>query len=160
MKAVAAEGWYSIFGVTPAGAFIWILWTIEAVIIVGGTTLVAAATMGGAVYCEECRCWCESTENALRFGIPEDGAQLDELRPDNFDPLTRLANVPVTDSYFGLDIWECRSCNETSALQVKFRAHSVDDNGDPHEETKDVTEVWSVMPRTLEKLKALKGQQS
>ena len=82
---------------------------------------------------------------------------LDQLRPDNLDPLIKLAGVPVTHSYLRLDIWECRSCNETSALQVKFVAHSVDDNGDPHEETKDLSEVWSVMPRTLEKLKALLG---
>jgi len=144
-EALNAVGWYTMFGGTPTGVTLWVFWGIEAIIIVGGSTLLSTMKIGEEVYCEDCDRWCGRTVDAARFGFPEEQSELEELRPDNLNPI--LALDPADSSAAAClraDVWKCETCNDTAALQVKVCATVTDKDGKSEEKVEDLTQIWSM----------------
>ncbi len=58
ISAINVEGWYTIgHGFTPSGAVLWLLWAIEAAIVVAGTAVVAPARIRDRAFGEDCGTW-------------------------------------------------------------------------------------------------------
>lgn len=133
---------------------LWLLWGLEAVIIVGGSTLLATAEIASGVFCEDCNQWCDQIPDASRFDLPEEQDTLQELRPDNLKPIAGLNPAdPSATVYLQFDMWKCSKCNSTGALQVKLCEVVPDENGAPKENTSDLTEIWTVSPGNLDAIR-------
>lgn len=106
-----------------------------------------------AVFCDDCNQWCGRTQDAARFGLPEDETALQELRPDNLNPLLALQPAdPAAESSLQVDTWKCDSCGDTAALQLKLCAMVPDENGKLEEKSEDLTPSWSVTSATLDEI--------
>lgn len=151
-KEINAVGWYTIFGYTPAGIVLWLLWGAEAIIIVGGSSLFATAAINEEVFCETCDQWCSRTPGALHLGFPEEESALEDLRPDNLIPLAALESVDSSAPiYLRVDMWKCNSC-DTAALQTKTCAMVPDDDGKLELKTDDLTQIWSTTSAVLDEI--------
>ena len=152
-KLINVDGWYSIFNVTPKGIGLWIIWGFEALLIVGGTSLLAAVELQEAAYCEDCGQWCKYTKDVAHFAVPEDPAALTELEADHLQPLLSQPSVdPAAADYLIVASWHCNECHSTSAMQVKARTLAVDDEGNQSEKFSDLTEIWSVPSEVLKEV--------
>lgn len=78
-NAVAENGWYTIgHSLTPTGIVIWILWGIEAAIVVGAGIVLAPGRILGRGFCEDCEQWMADEEAVM---VPADeGAPAKALR--------------------------------------------------------------------------------
>jgi len=61
--SINETGIWSIKGATPTGIFLWIIWGIEALIIIGGSVFLSVGVSSGNVFCERCSAWCEMTKS-------------------------------------------------------------------------------------------------
>lgn len=155
-KAINQEGWYSIAEMTPKGAVLWVVWAIEAVIIVGLSTLLAGIAIDRKVFCEECTRWCTITTDAVLLGAPEDTSQLADLRLDNLDALVSLDTVPESHSpQIRLDTWQCTKCNNTGAVQAKLWVVTTDQEGERQYQSETLPNIWSLTPAAMAQLHAL-----
>jgi hypothetical protein len=158
-KMINAEGWYSVGGFTPAGTVLWAFWGIEAIIVVGAPFLLATMAIDDQVFCENCRRWCKSVTSAVRLTLPESHSHLDNLRPENLQPLVSLPVAPPAESNFiRIDTWECDQCRSTAAMQAKVAARVPDKDGKVEEKTEDLTAIWNITPAVLKQIQSLNGK--
>jgi hypothetical protein len=160
-KAINAEGWYKVLGITPKGVLLWVFWVIEALVIVLGVAIVAGLGIVGRVFCERCNRWCTTTKKAARLGQPQDQSQLAGLGPDNLAPLMSLPPAPESaNPHIRVDTWHCPKCRTTAAVQAKTCSFTVDKKGKREEKTEDLTPVCLVSPETLQEIKTLAARPS
>jgi hypothetical protein len=152
---VNKNGWYEIRGGTPTGIALWIMWGIEALVIVGLPTLLATMKIDGVVFCEDCRCWCKATEKAARLSLPANIEELDALRQGDIATLAQLQTVAGEDPHLAIDTQKCPKCSETGAFQTKLVQYEVDKEGKVKEQTADVTELLLVSQATVAEIAAL-----
>lgn len=139
------EGWYEMFGGTPKGTGLWVMWGIEAAIIVIGTVLFSMMNMDEKVFCEDCNQWCDKPDGPAVLEIPQDASVLETLTPENVDSLAQLEGAPAeSEQYIRVDGWKCSACDRTSAIQAKIAKIVVDKEGKASEEAQELTEVWLV----------------
>jgi hypothetical protein len=156
--AINENGWYSMFGGTPSGIVLWLIWGIEAIIIVVGPTILATMGLEDEVFCESCNRWCGQTLDAVRLAPPEGEDDLKELRPDNLGPLQALQPAEQdVYPFLRIDMWHCDSCNQTAALQAKFCAVEADGDGDPKQKAENLTQIWLVEPAALVEVTSIGG---
>jgi hypothetical protein len=160
-KAINAEGWYKVLGITPKGALLWIFWVIEALIVILGAAIIAGVGITGRVFCERCNRWCTTTEKAARLGQPQDQSQLAGLGPSNLAPLMSLSPAPESaNPHIRVDTWHCPKCRTTAAVQAKTCSFTLDRKGKREEKTEDLTPVCLVSPETLQEIKTLAARPS
>ncbi len=154
-RAIAANGWFEIRGAAPKGLVLWGMWAVEAACVVGAATFGAMATSWNEVFCERCGCWCDDTK--LRFGFGDQPHLLFELGPDNLAPLAELQpRAPRNQDHVRLDIWQCKSCHETSVLQVNRVSISRDKDGKRVENADAITKRLIVTPELIETVRQIK----
>lgn len=145
IQGVNATGWFEMFGGTPKGTGLWVLWGIEAAIIVIGTVLFSMMNMDEKVFCEDCNQWCDSPDGPAVLEIPQDASVLETLTPENVDSLAQLEGAPAeSEQYIRVDGWKCSACDRTSAIQAKIAKIVIDKEGKASEEAQELTEVWLV----------------
>lgn len=117
-KDISETGWYSIFGMTPKGVFIWILWLIEAVIVIGIITVMSAAAIPDRTYCEPCRVWAaDSPEKRLQ--LTEDQALLERAWAGDIEALSLLP-LAIRREYpqLAIETSACPRCEDTNTYRV------------------------------------------
>ena len=150
-KLINEQGWYSIFGVTPSGIGLWVIWGLEALLIVGGTALLATMHIQEGVFCEDCGVWSQRTESAAKFHVPED-IELD-LQPDDLSSLMALEPADASaEQIVRVDTWQCNECSMTAALQVHLVIVETDNDGNNTQNVTQLTPIWFVSPETVKQV--------
>ncbi len=148
-------GWYSIKGATPKGGVLWVLWGIEAVVVVGGVFLMAPHAVEGEVFCERCDRWCELRPLAGVLGLPENGEHLRRVAEGS---VAALEGLPVVSTdqpdHLRLGVQACTLCRH-GAYQVLLVQHSLDDKGNLQTSAEGVSAQHVMDPTLLERLTAL-----
>lgn len=149
------NGWRSISGTTPTGLVLWITWGIEAVIVVGATTLGAVGSIADEVFCEECGQWCEDHSHVL-LTFPEDDAAFERVVEGDINALTAL-DPPFEGqpAYLQVELKQCVECRLMATYQVKVVKHGSDDEGNPTVETTAVSPQCLVESEGFARLSAL-----
>lgn len=145
VRTISEDGWFSMFGGPIKGTTLWVMWGIEAAIIVIGTVLFSMMNMDEKVFCEDCNQWCDSHDGPAVLEIPQDATVLETLTPENVDSLAQLDGAPAeSEQYIRVDGWKCSACDRTSAIQAKIAKIVIDKEGKASEEAQELTEVWLV----------------
>ena len=155
MQGVAEFGAWSIFGWTPTGSALYIIWLIEGVMIVGaavGTTLMG---IGSNPFCEKCQRWTETTVLASYLepivNLPE---FVDALENKRLEVLTNLANLKSSgDNRTRVELASCESCDNAHYLTLKEVRTNINDKGEPEVEENVLVENLVIDPATLDELK-------
>lgn len=135
MANVAEEGAWSIFGFSPTGAMLYIIWIIEAGIIIGGTFLVALGQAVGKPYCENCDKWVESEVLTSRLDrIRKPSELVNALENKDFDALTSLVKVEHNATRRSkVELLACTGCDQEHYLTVTQIDVDYDEEGKPEE---------------------------
>jgi hypothetical protein len=97
MRNLYAQGSWSLKGTVVTGIPLAIIWAVEALIILGMTTLVAATNIADTPYCEENQCWLDEEKTIDTVSAFTDPEQLDRLKQGDLGPLTQ-AQPKATDA--------------------------------------------------------------
>lgn len=149
------SGWYSIRDATPKGTTLWILWGIEALIVVGGVALISATGIAGRVFCERCTRWCDSVKDFMRLALPNDENLMIRLSGGHLDALGELPVVSaMATPYLRVDVQRCQSCTDTATWQVFLVTHQQTKEGKLQEKEQGLTQQQLLTPEQLQKLNA------
>lgn len=139
-------------GAPLRGFFVWAIWGIEALVIVGGAAWGAKGAAANP-FCENCLAWAE--EEPVLTRRDQDDLALERLaqaaRPDE---LFRLAPAEKP-AEFRLDylLHRCRQCDQSSWLTVKRVRSVTDGQGKTSDETKALWELVLLSPQDVAALR-------
>lgn len=156
--AVNEQGWFTVRSLTPSGLFLWALWAIEAVVIVGGTTATVWVTVRDQVFCEECQAWCLEDLRRPFFDAPRDLAALQPAidgGPGSVAALEALPRVSdETSRFLSVELHRCPRCKRfgTSILRLEVISWV---RGKRSTRKTDLSPRFVVDPATYERLAAL-----
>jgi len=105
-------GAWSVAGLTPTGAVLWVLWGAEALLILAPAALVPLGVLS-VPFCERCDLWCEPSQDVARFtdcDATELKRRAETEGPDFLDWLKALGAPSLHD---------CLSCGNLHTLTLK-----------------------------------------
>jgi len=141
--AVSETGAWQIKGVTPTGPVLWIVWLIEASLIVGIALFVAADPLTEP-FCESCERWSDGKEGIATVADADADELRSRLEAKDFAFLEALgAKKADASSWVRLDLHSCPDCGMLNTLSVKRVTLKVDKKG------KESQHVKKVMNRLL-----------
>jgi hypothetical protein len=133
MCSVAESGWYTIKGTTPSGIVLWTFWAIEAVIVLGGSYLLAGSSIDNEMFCESCDHWVAPSEMTYH----EPTAELLTALPAAITPVQLLGLTPLpakTIPSFRAELLQCPDCKRSGVRYSRLR-HEKNDKGELVEKT-------------------------
>lgn len=134
-------------GIPIKGIFVWLIWAIEAVIVIG------AAIMGGLAaaskpFCESCNVWANLTTH--QFAIPgiqpasvERISNASDLEPILMPPLNEIGPGPNSLAY---RVRSCPTCKQVAFLDLALTTTTVDKKGKTESSTKPVGKLLVLTP--------------
>lgn len=156
LSLVAEGGAWTIFGWTPKGTSLYLIWLIEAVMIIGASTLVSWSVISAVPYCEPCGKW---VENKYAFSPVSSIENVDTLKSQlesgDFSSLQALEKLdsPANASTL-VEVFHCDGCNKNFYLTVKSVVVSVDSD---NKEKKEETTVIENLIVSSDQFEAMKG---
>jgi len=128
ISIVNDKGAWNIHGATPTGFVLWVLWAVEAAIIIG-LPVVTGLAVAREPFCEHCDAWCTHTKGAFVTSTVVKEEAAEHLERHDFAWLlsfTALQGQPETFTRWDLFECGCRATNAVSAVDVTV---GVDSNG-------------------------------
>lgn len=156
-ERIAQVGWYTFKKITPSGGFLWTLWSIEGLLIVGVSTVCAVGGVSG-VFCETAGEWAKEWK-PLSLVPPADPTVQAQAVEGN---LLALAHLEATDGtrspQLQLKVFESPVEGGTSTWELALVTHSIDSEGKMTISTKDLTPRYIASPTDLVCLRALEAR--
>ncbi len=133
-------GAWSIRGNTPTGALLWLVWLIEALIIVGAAALTVSFNIRNTPFCEDCNAWAEDDLDAVSLPYPADiadfRASLQDKRLDVLENLT--PNEDERHLQLSLKVCVLRESVRGGYLSVDEAYYETDKKGEKKEKTDEI----------------------
>jgi hypothetical protein len=131
LKDLASEGVWSIFGYTPKGFALYIIWAIEAIIIMVTASAITIMQDGEQPFCEKCNSWTEQLTISENLSPVENLKELvSSLKRNDLSELMKLVEIdPKELIKTTLLISNCTNCNNTYFLMLKSITESLDKDG-------------------------------
>lgn len=145
MQAIAEVGlWENL----PKGWGLYSMWIIEAMIFVGGSTIIAAQL--DTPFCETCDTWADEHECGAGLQVPAD---LNELKRDLEDEqYTRLHELMQgsydAGSFMQIKVWMCSHCEDSTWMTVEQMVSTTNAKGESNTATTAVVKYLTI-PRQL-----------
>ncbi len=135
-----SQGAWSIKGSTPTGGFLWFVWGIEAVIIVGLPTFLGFTT-AAAPFCERCLEWSVEMKNLFRIALPAKDEVKQRLETlDTAYVLKAPRPEEGASDWCRFDMTQCK-CKETTTISALFIKLKLKDKELKEDETPVVTNL-------------------
>ncbi len=131
MQFLTESGIWSIFGWTPTGWQLYVIWGIEALMIIGASTLIAIGFVDTTPFCEECNTWVENGQVIEGLENIEDRASFkSDIEQGKIERLSELKQLK-SESNYGTEVHlsSCVSCSNTHFLSLECTAVTMDDDG-------------------------------
>lgn len=155
MSGLAEEGIWEIFSFTPTGAILYLIWVIEAGIIIVGSVLFAMGVSVGKPYCENCDKWVETEILSSQLDrIVSTQKFIDEVEQQDFTILTSLEKVGHDAlRRTKVELSTCKDCHKDHYLTVTQLDTVFDDEGKPEEEENELVANLIINGTTYQALK-------
>lgn len=120
MQEVVEVGIYVIGNSRPTGAILYLIWLVEAVVVVGGTAFMVLKLHLDTPFCEECNEWVE-TERYIGLFTPLTNTSKFKrgILEGNYTVFNELIPSQTGNQFIKLTIYECRTCQNFRLLNVK-----------------------------------------
>lgn len=121
MTAFAEKGSWSLRSLTPTGIFLWIVWGLEALIIIGCSAFMARSFVSGDPFCESCDRWVDKPRVITSLTPLADGPAVKmDIEGGRFDGLTGLKKAEATSpASTTIELLQCDGCHLFQLLAVK-----------------------------------------
>ena len=151
--SLSEHGWFTVFGLTPSGVVLWVLWGIEALAIVAAGLIGGQAALSEMVFCERCDKWCEDDVVDLRVAPASDA---DVPAVSEFYDLEALTPVRATTfPHVHCSLKKCSSCDRTLAAKIEYLTAKTDDKGELEITTHFVVPLSEISLEQYERLAQL-----
>ena len=139
-KSIAEVGPWSILGYTPTGFVLYALWLIEAVVIVGGASLVTAGMIGSVPFCEPCSCWLDHEEVIEPLSpLSQPDETRDQVIAGDLTPLHALTPVSGQATTFTrIALRQCPNCRNLSVFSLSTIQRKFDEKGKAEDSTNEI----------------------
>jgi hypothetical protein len=134
ITTINGVGAWSMHGLTPTGALLWVLWVIEAgLILVPG--LVMAMATPSQPFCERCEEWCQDHDNVAQLDAQDPESAKSLAQQKDFTRLAALgAAAPNAQTHLRVDLTTCPSCTNMTTLSIHTITRKVDEKGKESED--------------------------
>lgn len=115
-----------------SGWFLWAIWGLEALIVLGGATGYAYLTAAEGVFCEPCGRWCSDDQVLLVLSAaPEHETTRLKAFEGDLDAIEQLPPPEAADSrYVTVKVARCEHCGKTNTLSLVEVQHTVNSKGE------------------------------
>lgn len=154
IQLIAMEGAWSIFGYTPTGGTLYLIWIAEAAIILFGVVTAVVAGQGSRPYCESCDRWLSPQQITERVrGIANPIGFRKEMESKNYDALKQLPEAgPAARNRTSIQLLSCKGCNNQHYLTIDKIERSVDSDGKMKEGTTRILENFKLDRLTYQEI--------
>ena len=141
-------------GEPVTGIVLWIVWGIEAVMIVGAATFVALMVCNG-VFCERCNQWADEALGGVNLALSDElNAVLPALSEGHFGGLKSVPLAGHDDAaYARVDFRSCHRCTEFNTLSLVGVIHQLDKDGNLETKEDPIIEGLLTPSATLKDLR-------
>ncbi len=117
---IADAGAWTMRGQPVKGGALWVIWTIEVLLVVGTTLFGAFAAASSAPYCEGCGRWCKSHPEKLRLATgPSTEGLAGRVKQYDLGALAEHRNAePHAIEWVEVEVEACGGCGGTNALSL------------------------------------------
>lgn len=120
MQFLSIEGVWSSGSFTPTGFLLYIIWFVEAAIIVGGCIYASSTYIKNDAFCEKCNAWVNDKYKLFNLNYVCNSTKLKNLlHQGQFSALSDLKiQNPPGDAYTTVELSKCSNCDELYLLKV------------------------------------------
>ena len=117
-KMINEIGWYTLgSSFEPKGTLLWIMWLIEAAIVIGTSYYLSSHFVSGRGFCEDCNAWCEPENDVI---VPVVSSK--QVKGVESYGLAGLSEVPGPDTetqrWLQIHSQTCPACGEFGVFGV------------------------------------------
>ena len=134
IKSINSTGWFTIKGATPTGIVLWVLWSIEALIVFFFAFELSSSKIDERVFCEDCNEWAPEGDD-IDLDLPETPEEIQQIAQGEFSIISQL--YKADKNFFPRLIIKpvaCLGCSRTRAIRlVLAELQASEDNKKPSE---------------------------
>ena len=140
---------------TPVtGVFLWIVWAVEAGIVLVVPPVLAWGVLNSEPFCEFCGEWGEEDKGLVSLGQAEPASLKQVFESKQFERLKSVgAKDPAAADWYTLDLHRCKRCDRTNTLTVKSEKITFDAKGNAKTESKTLFSKLSLSQPEVEELR-------
>lgn len=125
------EGVWSIFGVTPTGWFLNLIWIVEAMMVIGAAVLFCTGTGLAVPYCEKCKRWVDQEEMiTLLEQLADPNLFKAQLEQGDYASILSLKKTSG-DRFTKIKLRQCTSCQQLNMVSVSDVTSYLNNKGEP-----------------------------
>ena len=152
---INAVGAWSMSGFTPTGAVLWVLWGLEALLILVPAVLLPLGVLS-VPFCERCDIWCEPSEDVARLSACEPSQLKSHMDAKELDVLLELGNpAEHDDTWIRVDLHDCPSCGNLHTMTLKSISVTVVDDGEHQQKELEVVNHLLLNTEEAHQIRAL-----
>lgn len=116
---------------TPvSGLALWVVWAIEAGVVLIGAPVAASMMLGNRPFCENCNAWCAGEQGVALLGAADDDEVKRRVEAKDFQYVRGLGTKAEGDvEWYRVDLHGCPTCGQMNTLSVMKEKLKVDDKG-------------------------------
>lgn len=153
MRQINGTGTWSLKGATPSGLFLWLIWVVEALIIMGGAYLLARS-QADEPFSEATNEWATEETLAHPIGYAHDAAATrTALETGQFHTLTPYLSEAEVDQFARLKLHSVPNDHSCQYLTLENVTTQLDKKGKPTQTTSTIVQHLAISPATYQELK-------
>jgi hypothetical protein len=141
-NALSIDGYYSMFGSDIKGFFLWLIWIIEALGIIGAGAVGGLIVLHEEIFCEDCNIWAEKKDVDLRLAIEDQVSAKTAIDSD----VTKILEYPIyvgaNSEHIQVNLHQCSKCQNTSTIDIDLITYEENDKGEIKEKSEDFSKVF------------------
>ena len=138
-QSLSVVGYFTLFGASVKGGFLWFIWIVEAIGILGAGALGGLAVMHEEVFCEDCNRWAEDINFDLRLGIDDkDAAKV--LIDTDIEKILNFRKLESPNSeHIRVNLHQCSKCRNMNTIDIDLMTY---EKGEVKEKNADFSSVY------------------
>jgi hypothetical protein len=136
------------------GFMLWVVWGVEALIVLVGPAVIAWGVMTSEPFCEFCGEWCDEDRSLVSLAQAEPAGLKSVFESKRFDGLKSVgAKESGAVDWYRLDLHHCKRCDRTNTLTVKSEKITFDSKGRSKLRSTDFIKKLLLAPPEVEDLR-------
>lgn len=156
---IGKEGVWSFEGTTPSGTFLYLIWLVEAILVVGGITYNTIKLFSGVPFCEDSDAWANKKSSLAAFApLANPGQFKASISQGTYSTFNELKPIQSGNAFTLFELYECDVCRNFYVLNIKDVRISVDRKGRQVRKEKPIVANLLATPSILSLIKRVEQE--